>query len=31
MGPIRLAWGFNLDRKDDEDSSNWDFTMGGSF
>lgn len=31
MGPIRLAWGFNLDQKDGEDSSNWDFTMGGAF
>jgi outer membrane protein insertion porin family len=31
MGPIRLAWGYNLDKKDGEDSSNWDFTMGGSF
>lgn len=31
MGPIRLAWGFNLDKKDGEDSSNWDFTMGGAF
>jgi outer membrane protein insertion porin family len=31
LGPIRLAWGFNLDKKDGEDSSNWDFSMGGSF
>ena len=31
MGPIRLAWGYNLDQQDGEDSSNWDFTMGGSF
>lgn len=31
MGPIRLAWGYNLDKQDGEDSSNWDFTMGGSF
>jgi len=31
LGPIRLAWGFNLDKKDDEDSSNWDFSMGGTF
>lgn len=31
LGPIRLAWGFNLDKKDNEDSSNWDFSMGGTF
>jgi len=31
MGPIRLAWGYNLDQQDGEDTSNWDFTMGGSF
>jgi outer membrane protein insertion porin family len=31
LGPLRLAWGFNLDRQDDEDSSNWDFSMGGTF
>jgi outer membrane protein insertion porin family len=31
LGPIRLAWGFNLDKQDGEDSSNWDFSMGGSF
>ena len=31
LGPIRLAWGFNLDQQDDEDSSNWDFSMGGTF
>ncbi|WP_028317584.1 outer membrane protein assembly factor BamA [Desulfobulbus elongatus] len=31
LGPIRLAWGFNLDKQDDEDSSNWDFSMGGTF
>lgn len=31
MGPIRLAWGYNLDRQPGEDSSNWDFTMGGAF
>lgn len=31
LGPIRLAWGFNLDKKDGEDSSNWDFSMGGTF
>ncbi|ADW16752.1 outer membrane protein assembly complex, YaeT protein [Desulfobulbus propionicus DSM 2032] len=31
LGPLRLAWGFNLDKQDDEDSSNWDFSMGGTF
>ena len=31
MGPIRIAWGYNLDQKEGEDTSNWDFTMGGSF
>jgi len=31
LGPLRLAWGFNLDQKDNEDSSNWDFSMGGNF
>ncbi len=31
LGPLRLAWGFNLNKKDDEDSSNWDFSMGGTF
>ena len=31
LGPLRLAFGFNLDKQDDEDSSNWDFSMGGSF
>ncbi len=31
LGPIRVAWGYNLDRQDGEDSSNWSFTMGGYF
>jgi outer membrane protein insertion porin family len=31
LGPLRLAWGYNLDQKDDEDSSTWDFSMGGNF
>ncbi len=31
LGPLRLALGFNLDKKDNEDSSNWDFSMGGNF
>jgi outer membrane protein insertion porin family len=31
MGPIKIAWGYNLDQQEGEDESNWDFTMGGSF
>lgn len=31
MGPLRIVWGYNLDPLDDEDSSVWDFTVGGSF
>lgn len=31
LGPLRLAWGYNLDRQEGEDSSNWDFSMGGTF
>ncbi len=31
LGPLRLAWGYNLDREEGEDSSNWDFSMGGTF
>jgi len=31
MGPLRVEWGYNLDKKPGEDSSNWDFRMGGSF
>jgi len=31
MGPLRLEWGFNLKPARDEDKSNWDFSIGGSF
>jgi outer membrane protein insertion porin family len=31
MGPLRLEWGKNLDPREDEDSSIWDFSIGGSF
>ncbi len=31
LGPLRMALGFNLDKKDDEDSSTWDFSIGGTF
>jgi outer membrane protein insertion porin family len=28
IGPLRLEWGYVLDRKENEDSSKWEFTMG---
>ena len=31
MGPLRLAWGYNLTPKNGEPSSNFDFTIGQSF
>ena len=31
MGPLRLAWGYNLNRKSYEPKSNFDFTIGSSF
>ncbi len=31
MGPLRLEWGLNIDPQDDEDSSLWDFSIGGQF
>ncbi len=31
MGPLRVEWGYNLDAKKDEDKSNWEFRMGGTF
>jgi outer membrane protein insertion porin family len=31
VGPLRLEWGYNLDPEDDEDSSVWDFSIGGAF
>lgn len=31
MGPLRLVWGYNLDAQDDEDTSVWDFSIGGGF
>jgi len=31
MGPISLVWGANLDPSDDEDSSVFDFSIGGTF
>ncbi|MGB3209818.1 MAG: outer membrane protein assembly factor BamA [Desulforhopalus sp.] len=31
MGPLRVVWGYNLDPQEDEDSSVWDFSVGGTF
>jgi len=31
MGPIRIEWGYNLDRREDEEQSLWEFTIGGTF
>ncbi|MBI5286683.1 MAG: BamA/TamA family outer membrane protein, partial [Deltaproteobacteria bacterium] len=31
LGPLRLEWGYNLDRKPGEKSSQWEFAVGGSF
>lgn len=31
MGPLRLEWGYNLDPLPDEDTSNWEFSIGGNF
>jgi len=31
MGPMRLEWGYVIDPEPDEDKSNWEFSMGGSF
>jgi outer membrane protein insertion porin family len=28
IGPLRLEWGYVLDRKDDEAASRWEFTIG---
>jgi outer membrane protein insertion porin family len=31
VGPLRLEWGYNLEPKEDEKRSVWDFTIGGFF
>ena len=31
MGPLRLEWGYNLDRKEDEPSGNFEFSVGAMF
>lgn len=31
LGPLRVVWGYNLDPKEDEPQSVWDFSVGGQF
>jgi len=31
FGPLRIEWGYNIDKKPDEDSSNFNFRIGGEF
>ncbi len=31
MGPLRVEWGYNIEREPDDDKSNWEFRMGGNF
>ncbi len=31
IGPLSLMWGYNLDPVDDEDTKNWEFSIGGAF
>ena len=31
LGPLRLEWGYVLDRKEGEDRARWEFTIGGFF
>jgi len=31
VGPLRLEWGYVIDPVEDEDQSNWDFSIGGEF
>ena len=31
MGPLRVEWGYNVDRAPGDDKSNWEFRMGGNF
>jgi outer membrane protein insertion porin family len=31
MGPLRIEWGYNIDKEEGDDTSNWEFRMGGSF
>jgi outer membrane protein insertion porin family len=31
MGPLRIEWGYNLDKKSYEQQSAWEFSIGGTF
>jgi len=31
MGPLRLEWGYNLDKRENEDQHKWEFSIGGFF
>ncbi len=31
MGPLSIEWGYNIDKEKGDDTSNWEFRMGGSF
>lgn len=31
FGPLRIEYGWKLDREEDEDSGNWEFSVGGTF
>ena len=31
MGPLRIEYGYNIDKQPDDDKSNWEFRMGGTF
>lgn len=31
MGPLRLVWGYNLDKQPGDEDASWDFAMGGNF
>lgn len=31
MGPLSIEWGYNIDKKPGDDSSNWEFSTGGNF
>jgi outer membrane protein insertion porin family len=31
MGPLRVEWGYNIDKESGDDTSNWEFRMGGNF
>ncbi|MEW6601628.1 MAG: BamA/TamA family outer membrane protein, partial [Nitrospirota bacterium] len=31
LGPLRLEWGYNLDRRENEGQHKWEFSLGGFF